>query len=135
MSQAPAITPIYAAVLALLYLALAWYLVLLKRLAVWRKDDFILRMWDRAQHARAHVQSYAIFGLLLMLLLELGGTGRGTLHLLGLMLLAGNAIHAGGFVWFPGSRKASSTGWVTITITYLVAIALLLWRALFVAAA
>src|SRR5690348_958851 len=101
MSQTLTITPIYAAVLALLYLALAWYLVLLKRLAVWRKDDFILRMWDRAQHARAHVQSYAIFGLLLLLLLELNGTGHGTLHLLGLMLLAGNAVHASGFVWFP----------------------------------
>jgi uncharacterized membrane protein YecN with MAPEG domain len=122
------ITPIYATLLGIMYLALAWYLVFLKRLSVWKKDDFILRIWDRAQHARAHVQSYGPFGLLLMLLMELGGSGRSLLHGTGALLLVGNAVHAYGFVWFPGSRAGASVGWLIISAAYVVAFLALLWH-------
>jgi uncharacterized membrane protein YecN with MAPEG domain len=49
---------------------------------------------QRAVRAQGNFTEYVPFALLLMLLLELGGTADGWLHALGLVLIGGRILHA-----------------------------------------
>lgn len=115
------VTILYAGLLGLVYLGVSWYLILLKRLARRWQDDRPLRFYDRASHGRDHLADYVPFGILLLGLLEYDGMPGWWLHLLGLLLLAGNLVHAYAFVWFPGDRRAGMVGMVLISAMYLLA--------------
>lgn len=117
------ITTIYASLLGLVYLAASWYLILLKRLAKRWRSDKPLRFYDRASHGRDHLADYVPFGIVVLALLEYDGMPGWWLNLLGVLLLAGNLVHAYAFVWFPGDRRAGMIGMVLISTMYTLACA------------
>lgn len=118
------VTSLYAAVLAVLYLALTFRVIggrRAKRIDMGAGDD---RLFERHVRAHANFAEYAPFGLLLLLLLELQGWPGWLLHILGLALLAGRAAHAWSFS-AAGLRLRSRTVGMTLT-TAMIAVAALL---------
>lgn len=91
------VTPLYAALLSLLFLALSWHVIRYRRghgISVGDHDDKVMLKRMRVQ---ANFVEYAPLGLLLLLMSELIGAPALALHGLGLMLLAGRVSHAIGF--------------------------------------
>lgn len=91
------ITPIYAALIAAVFILLSARVITYRRahsLTLGDGGDPALLTRMRAQ---ANCAEYAPLGLLLLLLLELQGAPMLALHLLGLMLLIGRIAHAVGF--------------------------------------
>lgn len=88
------VTPIYAAFLTVLYLALSTQVIRYRRkqrLSLGDHGDPILLQRMRAQ---GNCAEYAPIGILLILLAELQGTPAILLHAMGLMLLSGRVLHA-----------------------------------------
>ena len=95
------ITALYAALLALLFLGLSWYVIMYRRsnkISLGDNDDKALRKRMRAQ---ANFVEYTPLALMLMLLTELQGAPAMALHLMGLALLVGRLCHAIGFASTP----------------------------------
>ena len=61
------ITLAYAIAVAAMYLAVTWYLVLLKRDAKKKRRDIPLRWYDRASCGRDQVAKYAPIGFILLM--------------------------------------------------------------------
>jgi hypothetical protein len=100
MSAAP-ITALYAALLALLFLALS-VLVIRQRLKAkvalgLGKAEGLLR----ASRAHGNFAEYVPILLVLLLLLELGGSRPWLLHALGAAILLGRVLHASGISRSP----------------------------------
>lgn len=92
-----AVTPLYAALLAVLFLVLSSRVIFYRRanrLSLGDEGDRALLQRMRAQ---ANCAEYAPIGLLLLLVAELQGAPGVALHLLGLALLTGRVLHAIGF--------------------------------------
>ena len=92
------VTPLYAGLLALLFLALSINVIRRRRaLGISVGDGGDPRF---ARHVRAHGNfvDYVPLVLLLMALLELGGLPAWILHAQGITLLAGRLLHAACFV-------------------------------------
>lgn len=92
----PRITALYAALLALLFLALSFAVIRQRyrtRVAIGTGRDPGL---ERAMRVHANFAEYAPFALLLMLLAELLGAASWWVHGLGLALVAGRVLHAYG---------------------------------------
>jgi uncharacterized membrane protein YecN with MAPEG domain len=92
----PTITAFYAALLALLFVALSFLVIRQRyrtRLAIGTGDDPAL---VRAARVHANFAEYTPLALLLILLAELLGTPGWWLHPLGLALLIGRSLHAYG---------------------------------------
>ena len=95
------ITPLYAALLTLLMIALSVRVVLYRRakmISVGDSDDKALLKRIRAQ---GNCVEYAPVGLILLLIAELQGAPGIALHAIGLILLAGRLMHAIGFSRTP----------------------------------
>jgi uncharacterized membrane protein YecN with MAPEG domain len=91
-----AATPLWAALLALLYLVLAAQVIRARyrtRTALGTGNDPGL---ERAIRAHANFAEYVPLTLILLTLAELQGAAPWLLHLLGAMLLIGRAVHAYG---------------------------------------
>lgn len=91
------ITAIYAGLVALLYLALSYNVILARRsrkVSVGDGDDKLVRKRMRTQ---ANCAEYGPIAIVLLLLAEMQGMPGWLLHLLGVMLLAGRLSHAYGF--------------------------------------
>jgi uncharacterized membrane protein YecN with MAPEG domain len=95
------ITSLYAGLLALLFLWLS------ARVIVYRRGNKI-SMGDHGDNsllkrmrAQGNCAEYAPFGVLLLALVEMSGAPNVAVHLLGLMLLSGRALHAWGFSASP----------------------------------
>jgi uncharacterized membrane protein YecN with MAPEG domain len=89
-------TALYAALLSLMYGALALRVVRLRyRLHVNLGDAGDVRL-QRAVRTHAHFAEYVPLLLLLMLLMEVNGTPAGGLHTFGLLLLASRVLHTVG---------------------------------------
>ena len=90
----PAITPLYAGLLAIFFVLLSAYVILGRRTGRVSHgdggDDGLLKR----MRLHGNFAEYAPFALLLLLLAELQGAPVWALHLLGLMLLAGRVLHA-----------------------------------------
>jgi uncharacterized protein len=89
-----AVTPIYAAILAVIYLALSTRVIMgrdANQLAFGEGG-----LADMTGRVRAHgnFAEYVPFALLLMLVAEIGGTSALWLHLMGLLLVIGRLAHA-----------------------------------------
>lgn len=90
------ITPVYAALLGLLFIALSVRVIRLRRsrkVAVGARGDEAI---ERAMRVHANFAEYAPLALLLIAMLELKGVAGIWIHILGLMLLGGRALHAYG---------------------------------------
>lgn len=115
------VTPLYAVLLTLIFLALSARVIIVRRTqkiaygSGENKDNIAL--------IRAHANwvEYAPIGLLLMLIGELQGAGAGWLHLCGVALLAGRALHAYGM----GFNRAFFLGRVAGTVLTLNALLVL----------
>ncbi|MCB1358774.1 MAG: MAPEG family protein [Maritimibacter sp.] len=90
------ITPLYAALLALMSLALSYYVILGRaRAHVSIGDGGDMGLATRIRrHGNFHEN--VPLSLILMLLAEAGGLGAAWLHAAGLLLLVGRALHAVG---------------------------------------
>lgn len=89
-------TPLWAALLALLYLLLAFQVIRNRyrsRTALGSGGDPGL---ERAIRAHANFAEYVPLALLLLAMAELQGGASWLLHLLGVVLLAGRMLHAFG---------------------------------------
>jgi len=116
----PRVTAIYAALLALLFLALA-FLVIRQRyrtqVSLGTGNDPGL---ERAARVHANFAEYAPFALLLVLLAELLGAAWWWLHPLGLALVAGRALHASGVSQTPENLRFRQIG-MMLTFTVIAA--------------
>lgn len=89
------ITPVYAALLGFLFIALSIRVIRLRRtrkVAIGAKGDPAI---ERAMRVHANFAEYTPFALLLIAMLELKSAGL-WIHILGAALLAGRALHAYG---------------------------------------
>lgn len=87
------ITPLYAGLIALLFVTLSFRVINLRR-----SDKISLGDGDRADmayriRAQANCAEYAPMGLILLAMAEMQGAPVWVLHLLGLMLLIGRLMH------------------------------------------
>ena len=90
------ITPLYAALLALMSLGLTYYVILGRartHVSIGDGGDMDLATRIR-RHGNFHEN--VPLSLILMLLAEAGGLGAAWLHAVGLLLLVGRALHAPG---------------------------------------
>lgn len=88
------IIPIYASLIALLYLALTARVVRYRRanmISLGEGDDKVL---ERRIRAHANCGEYAPIGLLLVLMLEMQNGATWYVHLLAMMLVLGRFFHA-----------------------------------------
>ncbi|NOD82778.1 MULTISPECIES: MAPEG family protein [unclassified Ruegeria] len=92
-----AITPIYAALIAILYVALSVKVILQRRSDKISVGDGGSKLMIKAIRTHSNCAEYAPIALLLIAMVELQGAGGLLLHILGLMLLAGRLLHAYGF--------------------------------------
>ncbi|NOD61902.1 MULTISPECIES: MAPEG family protein [unclassified Ruegeria] len=91
------ITPIYAALIAVLYVTLSVKVILQRRSDKISVGDGGSKMMIKAIRTHSNCAEYAPIGLLLIAMVELQGAGGWLVHLLGLTLLAGRLLHAYGF--------------------------------------
>ena len=110
------VTPLYAALLALLFLGLSFRVILYRR----RSRISLLDQGDEALRTRIRAQGncaeYAPIGILLILILELMLAPFWLLHLFGLMLLGGRCIHAVGFLSVPPVLRLRIFGMMLTTV-------------------
>ena len=92
-----AITPIYAALIAILYVALSVKVILQRRSDKISVGDGGSKLMIKAIRTHSNCAEYAPIALLLIAMVELQGASGFILHILGLMLLAGRLLHAYGF--------------------------------------
>lgn len=121
-----AITPIYAALLTLLFLVLSFRVIGMRRTAGISVGDNADKEMQKRMRVQANCAEYAPLGILLLLLAELLGTPALVLHGLGLMLLAGRVLHAIGLGATPQRIPFRKFGMVlTLLMLALTALGLL----------
>ncbi|WP_170753095.1 MAPEG family protein [Ruegeria lacuscaerulensis] len=91
------ITPIYAALLAIIYVALSGWVISTRRSQKISYGDSGNSEMLKAVRTHSNFAEYAPFGLLLIAMVELQGASGLLVNLLGLCLLAGRMLHAYGF--------------------------------------
>jgi uncharacterized membrane protein YecN with MAPEG domain len=128
------VTPLYAALCALLLLALSIRVAMLRRrLRVPIGSDGPPEIL-RAIRVQANCAEYVPLALLLLFLLELARQPLWALHLLGAMLLLGRLLHAIGLGANPGVSFGRFTGialtWTMMGVAALWLLALVLQRLL-----
>lgn len=122
--------PVYAALLALLFVALSIRTLRLRRRLRIAVGDGGNKTMLRAIRVHGNFSEYTPFALLLIMACESSKAPYLLVHALGITLLAGRIVHAFGL-----SREAEPfalrvTGMVLTFTCYLVAAAFLLWQAL-----
>jgi uncharacterized membrane protein YecN with MAPEG domain len=95
------LTPIYAALVTLVFLTLSWRVIVYRRAAAISLGDTGDKNLIKRMRAQANCAEYAPLGLLLLLLVELSGAPASAVHMLGLTLLAGRILHPLGFAVTP----------------------------------
>lgn len=110
------ITLAYAIAVAAMYLAVTWYLVLLKRDAKKKRRDIPLRWYDRASCGRDQVAKYAPLGFILLMLIEDRGAATLVVNSGGLLLAASMALYILAYVRFPVDRLAETLSMVAILL-------------------
>ena len=121
----PAIVPIYAAMLAFLYIALSARVIQARRsakVAIGTRGDVHL---ERKMRVHANFAEYVPFALLLATFTEMQGRPAWLIHKLCLALVAGRVIHAYGVSQEHENFKLRMVGMAT-TFTVLAVMALLL---------
>ena len=91
------ITPIYAALIALLYLALSINVIRQRFVGKISVGDGGDKAMIKAMRTHSNCAEYAPFALLLIAMAELQGASGWLINLLGMALLTGRLLHAYGF--------------------------------------
>ncbi|KAJ54265.1 hypothetical protein ACMU_18750 [Actibacterium mucosum KCTC 23349] len=112
----PEITPIYAALLTFMYLALCARVIRFRRSARVSLGTGGNETLEARIRAQSNCAEYAPIGLILMLILELQGAHWSLMHLLGLMLLVGRGLHAAGLSAAPQNFAFRTVG-MMLTLT------------------
>ena len=104
------ITPLYAGLIALLFIFLSYRVIIVRRgdrisLGDGKRPDMAYRI-----HAQANCAEYAPLGLILLAMAELQGAPDWVVHLLGLMLLVGRLMHGWSFSRQPHNLMARTYG-------------------------
>ena len=125
MSPAPA-TALYAAILALVFIALSARVILRRRAArvsIGAGGDAGL---ERRARVHANFAEYVPLALVLLLLAELSGSPAPLLHVAGIALVLGRVAHAVGLSRVPEDFRLRVAGMVaTLTVILVLALALL----------
>ncbi len=131
--QAPSITMIYLAVLALIYAGLAIQVVRLRRRHKAGFGDGGSEELRCAIRAHGHFAEYVPVIVLMIALLEMTGLAPAKVHLLLGLLLASRLLHPVGIYAKPGSLKFTigRVGGMVLTITVTVIAALLILQRAF----
>ncbi|MGC1497985.1 MAG: MAPEG family protein [Sulfitobacter sp.] len=95
------ITPIYAALTAFIFLALSWRVIRYRRANLISLGDKGDKNLLKRMRAQANCAEYAPFAVVILLLVEMSGAPALAVHLLGIALVAGRALHAYGFASTP----------------------------------
>jgi uncharacterized membrane protein YecN with MAPEG domain len=106
----PVITPLYAAVAALMPISLSVRVIGMRRrrrVSIGDGEDEILARRIRAQ---GNFIEYVPMALVLLLLLELGGASAWLLHGLGIALLVGRLVHAWSLAAHNGTGRIIGMG-------------------------
>jgi uncharacterized membrane protein YecN with MAPEG domain len=104
------VTPLYAGLIALLFVYLSFRVIILRRsdrisLGDGGKSDIAKRI-----RAQGNCAEYAPIALILLALAEFQGAPVWVLHLLGIMLLLGRLLHARGLSQSPQNLNARVFG-------------------------
>lgn len=118
------VTPIYAGILALLFVLLSVRVIGGRRSAGVALGDGGDRLLLRRQRVHANFTEYVPIALLLLAMAELQGAPVLLLHGLGIGLFAGRLVHAYGLSQDPEPMALRVTG-MAITLTVLIASAVL----------
>lgn len=113
------ITPVYAAILALMYVALSIRVIGARRSARVALGDGGNRLLLRRQRVHANFAEYVPLALILMLLAEQQSMQPAIIHAIGALLLTGRAIHAIGVNRDPEQLWQRVTG-MALTFTALI---------------
>ena len=97
----PTITPIYAALITLIYFTLSWRVIRYRRANLLSLGDSGDKNLLKRMRTQANCAEYAPLGLSVILLVELQGAPGIAVHGLGLLLLAGRIVHPLGFAVTP----------------------------------
>ena len=119
------VTPLYAALLGLIFVALSLQTIRLRRrhrVALGDGDQAPLR---RAMRAHANFAEYVPLALLLMFFVERGGGSALRMHILGIALLAGRLLHAWGVSQLRENFRYRTVGMV-LTFSVLISASLFL---------
>lgn len=113
------ITPFYAGLAALLFVALSFRVIGLRRAARIGLGDGGDRGLLRRLRVHGNFAEYAPLAIVLMVLAELQGAPAWTIHLTGTCLLAGRLLHAYGVSQEPELMKLRVAGMI-LTFTALI---------------
>lgn len=125
----PLITSIYAALSTLLVIVLALRVVQLRQRHKVGLGDAGERALQQCIRVHANALENLPLGLLLLLLLELGGTSVPVLHAVGGTLFAARLLHAWGFSRHSGTSFGRFVGTLVTWLVMLAMAVLLLLRA------
>jgi len=117
------VTPLYAGLIALIFILLSTRVILYRRKHLVSVGDAGDKKLLKRMRAQANCAEYAPIGLLLLLLAELQGAPLLVLHALGLMLLAGRFMHGYGFSQSPGIMPLR-VGGMALTLIMIIVTAL-----------
>jgi uncharacterized protein len=123
------VTPLYAAILGLVFVALSLQTIRLRRrhrVALGDGDQAPLR---RAMRVHANFAEYVPLALLLMFFVERGGGSALRIHVLGIALLAGRLLHAWGVSQVRENFRYRTVGMV-LTFSVIISASLFLLFAL-----
>lgn len=124
--MALAVSPLYAALTAVIFLILSARVILYRRANLISLGDNGDKNLLKRMRAQANCAEYAPLGLVLLVLTELAGAPALAVHIAGLMLVAGRGLHAYGFASTPQIMIFRQIGMVlTLTMIALTALGLL----------
>ncbi len=125
------VTPLYAGILAILYLVLSFRVVMRRRAGRINLGDGGDVEMQRRIRGHGNFAEYVPFVLLLMALIEIGGvTSTWLLHTLGIMLVVGRVLHAYALSFSAHFFIGRFLGTILTFLALLVAGLLCLWRGL-----
>ena len=104
------VTPVYAGLLALMFILLSVRVIGMRRAARVALGDGGNPALLRRQRVHGNFAEYAPLALLLMALAELQGLPHGMIHAIGILLLVGRATHAYGVGREPEVFRARILG-------------------------
>ena len=110
------VTPIYASLIALLFLVLSYRIIIYRRTQRLSLGDYGDKALLARMRAQANCAEYAPTGLILLLLVELQRAPGAAVHILGLMLLAGRLAHGYGFSKHPQIMNLRVAGTALTTL-------------------
>ena len=110
-----AITSLYAGLIALIFLALSFRVITYRRGKQIGLGDAGDKSLLKRMRAQANCAEYAPIGLILLALVEVQGAPGLVVHGLGLLLLAGRAMHGFGFSASPPVMRLRVLGMMATT--------------------